>query len=377
MPYKEKEESYLYRMKIAEIISYLESLAPLSSQESYDNSGLIVGDSQNEVKKTLISLDCTEDVIEEAIEIGANLVIAHHPIVFKGLKKINGKSYVERTIIKAIKNDIAIYAIHTNLDNYNYGVNRKIGELLGLNQMSILAPAKNSLHKISVFVPNKNAQEVANAMHNEGAGEIGNYSNCSYQTEGIGTFKPSLKANPYLGEKDKIHSEPEVKLEVIASTHKTNKIINAMLAAHPYEEVAFDIFPLENRNYYEGAGMYGDLNEPIDTIEFLKKIKQIFNSGCIRHTKILKDKIQRIAWCGGSGSFLLGAAKSMKADIYITGDFKYHEFFDAENQILIADIGHFESEQFTVNLINELLAKKFTNFAAYLSKINTNPIKYL
>ncbi|MCH2234136.1 MAG: Nif3-like dinuclear metal center hexameric protein [Crocinitomicaceae bacterium] len=364
-------------MKISAVTNYLESLAPLSSQEGYDNSGMIVGDKEKELTKALISLDCTEEIIEEAIQNGCNLIIAHHPIVFKGLKSFTGKNYVERTVISAIKNDIAIYAIHTNLDNYRGGVNKKISDKLGIKNPKVLSPSKDTLSKISVFCPVANTNDVKNAMFQAGAGNIGEYSHCSFSAGGEGTFMASENANPYVGNKNEVHKEEEVKIEVIASNHKLSKILNALLEAHPYEEVAYDIYPLANINKYEGAGMYGDLESPINTEDFLQNLKKSFNCGVIRHTAILKDSISRVAWCGGSGSFLLSNAKRVNADIYITGDFKYHEFFDAENQILIADIGHYESEQFTSELIAELCAENFTNFAAYLSKTNTNPIKYL
>ena len=364
-------------MKISAVTNYLESLAPLSSQEGYDNSGLIVGNSNNELSKALISLDCTEEIIDEAIENGCNLVIAHHPIVFKGLKSFTGKNYVERTVIKAIKNDVAIYAIHTNLDNYKGGVNKKIGEKLGISNPKILSPSSSTLNKISVYCPIDNKASVMQSMFSAGAGNIGDYSECSFSSLGEGTFKASDNANPHVGNINERHTEKESKIEVIASRHRINHIVKAMLNAHPYEEVAYDIYPLANQNKYEGAGMYGELEAPVNTLDFLKKLKETFHCKVVRHTNINSDTIKRIAWCGGSGSFLLNKAKSIGADIYITGDFKYHEFFDAENQIVIADIGHYESEQFTSELIAELCAENFTNFAAYLSKINTNPIKYL
>jgi len=363
-------------MQIGEIINYLESLAPLSSQESYDNSGLIVGNRKTTVSNALISLDCTEEIVEEAIQKNCNLIIAHHPIVFKGLKKFNGKNYVERTVLKAIKNDIAIYAIHTNLDNYKLGVNKKIGDLLGVSNPQVLAPVSQKLFKLAVFCPESHAQEVENALFNAGAGQIGNYSECSFSTYGAGSFKANDKANPHVGEAGKRHYEGEIKIEVIASTHLMGKVVNAMLNAHPYEEVAYDCIPLLNKNKDEGAGMIGTLDTPLDERAFLDKVKATFKCGIIRHTALQNKPIKKVAWCGGAGSFLLGTAKGKGADIYITGDFKYHEFFDAEDQIIIADIGHFESEQYTIELLDELLRKKFATFAPCLTEINTNPVKY-
>ncbi|MEX1192333.1 MAG: Nif3-like dinuclear metal center hexameric protein [Brumimicrobium sp.] len=361
---------------VNDITAYLEQLAPLSSQESYDNSGLITGDKQQIVSGALLSLDCTEAVVEEAIEKGVNLIISHHPIIFKGLKKINGNNYVERTIIKAIKNDIAIYAIHTNLDNYRFGVNYEIAQRVGLKNLQILTPNENVLKKLVVFCPSAQKNEFSQALFDAGAGNIGDYSQCSFETSGVGGFLPEENTNPTIGKVGERETVEETKIEVIISSHNERNILNAMNSAHPYEEVAYDLFSLSNVNHYEGAGMIGELEKPIKVNDFLKKLKTQFNCGTIRHTALVKDKIKRVAFCGGAGSFLLKSAKAKKADIYITGDFKYHEFFDAENQIIIADIGHYESEQFTPNLIHGILKKKFINFALHLSEVNTNPINY-
>jgi dinuclear metal center YbgI/SA1388 family protein len=367
---------YICQMKISEITDYLESLAPLSSQESYDNSGLIVGDHSTEITKALICLDCIESIIDEAIEKKCNLIISHHPIVFKGLKKLNGKNYVERTLLKAIKNDIAIYAIHTNLDNYKNGVNKKIGDILGIENPKVLSPKQGVLQKVSVYVPLKEAEQVREAAFNAGAGNISNYSECSFGTEGKGTFRGNDNSNPVYGEKGIRTNESEIKLEFLVSSHLSSVITSAIIEAHPYEEVAYDIYHLQNAHQDEGAGMYGELNKPMDEKEFLASIKSKFNCGIIRHTALNNRPIKRVAWCGGSGSFLLKAAKSKKADIFITSDYKYHEFFDAENQIVIADIGHFESEQFTIDLIANIITKKFPTFALCLTENKTNPVKY-
>ena len=363
-------------MKIKEITSLLEELAPLSSQENYDNSGLIVGDSNAEITNALISLDCTENIVDEAIEQDCNLIIAHHPIVFRGLKKLNGKNYVERTVIKAIQNNIAIYAIHTNLDNYKLGVNKKIASLLGISNPKILAPAIEKLQKLVVFVPTDQLDVVRDAIFKAGAGHIGNYSECSFVTDGMGSYKGNESSNPVYGEKGERHYEQEGKIEVIVSRHISSKVISAMINAHPYEEVAYDLFPLDNKNNYEGAGMIGELDKEMEEASFFALLKEVFKTGCIRHTNLLNKPIKKVAWCGGSGSFLLSKAKAQKADIYITGDFKYHEFFDAEDQIVIADIGHYESEQFTIELISELIRKKIPTFAPYLTEQNTNPVNY-
>ncbi len=363
-------------MRIREVIAYLESLAPLSSQESYDNSGLIVGDANQEITSAIISLDCTEIILDEAIRKGANLIIAHHPIVFKGLKSFTGRNYVERTVIKAIKNDIAIYAIHTNLDNYLKGVNFEIGNRMGLQDLKILDPVKGKLMKLSVFCPTESSEEVRSALFEAGAGNIGNYSECSYNLEGTGTYKGDENSNPAYGEKGKRHQEDEVRIEVVLSKHIQSQVISKMLHAHPYEEVAYDLVALENTNKFEGAGMIGNLEKEMDSIDFLNHLKKVFQVDCIRHTKIVKSKIRKVAYCGGSGSFLLRKAMSKNADIYVTGDFKYHEFFDAEDKIIIADIGHYESEQYTKNLLHDILKKKFPKFALHLTEENTNPINY-
>lgn len=364
-------------VRIKDIIKSIEDIAPLSSQESYDNSGLIVGDANQIAKGALLTLDCTEAVVKEAIQLGVNLIIAHHPIVFSGLKKLNGKNYVERTVIKAIKNDIAIYAVHTNLDNYRFGVNYEIAKRLGIENPRILAPKDNVLNKLVFFCPNNQVEKVSNAIFQAGGGRIGDYSECSFETAGEGFFKPEKGSNPTTGKHGIREKVQEKRVEILVSSHLTSKAVSAMIKAHPYEEVAYEIYPISNRNQYEGAGMIGELSEPVDTMDFLVQVKKNFNCGAIRHTNITKDKIKTIAFCGGAGSFLLNHAKGQKADVYITSDFKYHEFFDAEDQIIIADIGHYESEQYTPSLILDVLQNIFINFALYLSKVNTNPINYL
>lgn len=364
-------------MKIKEITDYLESLAPKSSQESYDNSGLLVGNPLTEVTSALVCLDSIEEVVDEAISKGCNLIIAHHPIIFSGLKSLTGKTYIERTIIKCIQHNIALYAIHTNLDNYQFGVNFEIGTRLGLENLRILAPKSGVLKKLTVFVPEENATALANALFEAGAGAIGNYSECSFSSVGVGTFKPNESAMPFSGEIGKRANKIEEKLEVIVSQHELSNVLSAMKKNHPYEEIAYDLISLDNKNSYEGSGMIGDLPKEMKTIDFLKSLKKSFNCGAIRYTKNGENKIRKVAFCGGSGRFLLETAKQNNADIFISSDFKYHEFFDAENDLIIADIGHYESEQFTINLLERILKKKFPNFAVHLTGINTNPINYL
>jgi dinuclear metal center YbgI/SA1388 family protein len=364
-------------LTIHEITSYLETLAPLSSQESYDNCGLIVGDSKTTVNAALVTLDCTEEVILEAKERGIPLVIAHHPIVFSGLKKLNGKNYVERAVIAAIKHDIAIYAIHTNLDNYVGGVNYEIGTRLGLQHLQVLQPKSNVLHKLVVFCPTEAAAIVSQAMFDAGAGHIGNYDQCSFETNGVGAFRPLDGAQPVLGELGQREKVSETRIEMLCSKHVISRVISAMKQAHPYEEVAYDCYQLENQNSYEGAGMIGELPEQTELSVFLKQIKAAFNCGVIRHTTSPSiTSVKKVAFCGGSGAFLIGKALAEQADIYITGDLKYHEFFDAEDRMILADIGHYESEQFTPNLLKSILKKKFINFAVHFSEVKTNPVNY-
>lgn len=362
-------------MKIKEIQNYLESFAPINYQETYDNSGLIIGNTESEITNILICLDCTEEIIEEAIQKKCNLIISHHPIIFSGIKKLNGKNYIERTVIKAIENKIAIYAIHTNFDNYNFGVNYEIANRLGIKNTNVLLPKKN-LNKLVIYTPIESVQKVNKSLFEIGVGEIGNYSKCSFNTEGVGTFQPNDKANPTVGSANQLEKVKEIRSEYIIPEHLISKALNTLKIIHPYEEVAYDIIPLKNNNQTIGSGMVGELEEEMNTVEFLHLVKEKFNCGIIRHTNIVKDKIKKIAFCGGAGSFLLTQAKSFKADIFITGDYKYHDFFDAEDEILIADIGHFESEQYTTNLLADILTKKFPTFAFYKTELITNPINY-
>ncbi|OUV75999.1 MAG: Nif3-like dinuclear metal center hexameric protein [Flavobacteriales bacterium TMED123] len=363
-------------MKIKEITNYLESIAPLHFQEDYDNSGLLVGNENSIVDAALITLDCTEEVVQEAIALGCNLIIAHHPIIFSGLKKLAGNNYVERTIIQAIKNDIAIYAIHTNLDNVGNGVSAKIAEKLGVENCKILSPKKDLLRQLAVYCPSSDAEKVRNKLFKVGAGDIGNYDECSFTSVGEGTFKANEGCNPHLGEIGERHQEKEERIEVIFPKHKEQAIITAIKDAHPYEEIAYQIYILDNVYENIGSGVVGKLSKSMASAAFLELLKSTMKTDCVRYSKLVKNKIETVAICGGSGSFLLSNAKSAKADILITADFKYHEFFDADDDIIIADIGHYESEQFTKDLIYDLLIKKFSKFAVQLSKVNTNPIKY-
>jgi dinuclear metal center YbgI/SA1388 family protein len=363
-------------MKLSQLTTYLETLAPLAYQEDYDNAGLIVGQPEQEIYQALISLDCTEAVVDEAIATNCQVIISHHPIVFRGLKRFNGKTYVERVVEKAIRNNIAIYAIHTNLDNIMTGVNAKICETLGLKNCRILAPKHNLLKKLVTYVPGSHAEEVRNALFNAGAGNIGNYSECSFNAEGTGTFKANDNANPYVGEPGKRHLESEVRIETIYPANLESKILMALVLAHPYEEVAYDLYDITNQHQQVGSGMIGELEYPIEEEAFLYRIKEKMHTHVIRHTALSGKHIKKVAVCGGAGGFLLKHAIAAGADVFITADYKYHEFFDAEGKIVIADIGHFESEQFTQQLLYEIIQKKFATFAIRLTEINTNPVKY-
>ncbi len=363
-------------MNIYELIKALETIAPPALQEDYDNAGLITGNSGWDCTGAVICLDATEDVIKEAIEKNCNLVIAHHPIIFKGLKKITGKNYVEQTIITAIKNDIAIYAIHTNLDNVIDGVNGKIADLLGLVNQRILAPKTNLLQKLAVFVPASGKENLLAALFVAGAGDIGHYSECSFSTEGMGSFKAAPGTNPYVGNICQQHLEKEVKIEVILPAWLQSQVLTAMKAAHPYEEVAYDIYSLANVYPQTGAGIMGELKEAVSGEQMLNVLQQLFKIPAIKHTVFTGRPIKKVALCGGAGSFLTGAAIAAGADIYITADIKYHEFFDAEGKLLLADIGHYESEQFTIDLLFDILKNNFPNFAVLKTSTNTNPVRY-
>ncbi len=367
----------LFLMTISEIIQTLEAYAPPSYQESYDNAGLLTGNQSWQCSGVICSLDATEEVVQEAINNNCNLIVAHHPIIFSGLKKITGKNYVERTIIKAIKNDIAIYAIHTNLDNVYNGVSRRMADALGLQHCKVLDPKIGLLKKLYTYVPVNDAEKVRTALFAAGVGNIGNYSECSFNTEGVGTYKPMENTNPYIGEQGKRSETKEIKLEMIFEAHRQQQVIQALLQSHPYEEVAYDIVSLDNAYQNVGSGIIGELKTEINEQTLLEKVVKVFGLSAMKHTKFLKRNVKKIALCGGSGFFLLKKAIAANADVYITSDVKYHEFFDADNKILLADIGHWESEQFTIDLLHDILIDKFHNFAVLKTGVKTNPVEYL
>ena len=363
-------------MKIQEIINALDELAPLAFQESYDNAGLTVGDSNADAKGILCAVDVTEDVIKEAVKLKANLIVSHHPVLFHGLKSLTGNSYNERIILKAIKHDIALYASHTNIDNMIGGVNHKICEKLGLTRCKIMNPLAGKLIKLVTFVPEKYADKVRTALFESGAGTIGNYDNCSFNSSGTGTFKGDENTNPFAGEKGKLQHEKEIRIETIVPDHILSQVINKLLLTHPYEEVAYDLYPLKNKYELAGSGMIGEFEKAITKEEFFTLLKKTFGLSFVKYSGIDQENYKKIAVCGGSGSFLIHKAIQLKAHAFLTGDIKYHQFFDAEEKITLCDIGHYESEQFTKEIFYSFLTKKFSKFAVHLSQTVTNPIKY-
>jgi len=364
-------------MIVQDVINHLHELAPLNYAEDFDNVGLLVGDKNQTVSGILVTLDTLEAVVDEAIENNCNLIVSFHPIIFKGLKKLTGKTYVERVVIKAIQHNIAIFSIHTALDNAFQGVNSIICNQLQLQNKKILMPQSGTLKKLQTYVPKDNAEALRVALFNAGAGNIGNYDSCSFNLEGKGTYRGNEDSNPTIGKQGELHTESETQISVVFAKHLEAKVLKALFNTHPYEEVAYEVTTLDNSNQYIGMGMIGELKTEMDEIECLKYIKQKMNTECVRYSKLLGKPIKKIAVLGGSGSFAIGAAKASGADLLVTADLKYHDFFSAENSIVLADIGHYESEQFTKSFLVDYLSKKITNFAVVLSKTNTNPVKYL
>ena len=363
-------------IQLREIITALEVVAPLSLQESYDNSGLQVGDREMEVTGILVTLDVTEEVLSEAEKLGFNLVVSHHPVIFGEVKSITGKNAAERIVRMAIRKEIAIYSGHTNFDAVSGGVNTAMANRLGLVDQEILEPADGQLKKLVVFIPHDHLEQVRQVIFDAGAGHIGAYDSCSFNLEGKGTFRGSEGSDPFVGEPGKLHHEPETRLETVVPAPLVSKVVRALTRAHPYEEVAYDIYPLENIDHRNGMGMVGNLQNPMDEEAFLGFVKDRFGAGVIRYTALRGKPVRRVALCGGSGSFLMSRAVASGADVFVTGDVKYHQFFDADGRIVVMDIGHFESEQFTRELFYDLLMKNFPKFAIRLSETETNPIKY-
>ena len=361
-------------MKIKDIASALDQWAPRSLQEDYDNCGLQVGDPESEVTSALVCLDCTEAVVEEAVKHGCGLIISHHPVIFKGFKSLTGRGYVERTILAAIRHGVAIFSIHTNLDNVLDGVNGEIAARLGLKPLQVLDPKPGQLRKLAVFVPVAHAETLRNALFAAGAGHVGAYDECSFNMEGTGTFRGGEGTNPFVGQRGQRHQEGEMRVEMVYRVQKERAVLDAMRAAHPYEEVAFDLLPLANSDMGTGSGLLGVWDVALPEEEFLSNLRSVFGLRSVRHTRLLGKPLQRVALCGGSGAFLLGRAKALGADAFITGDLKYHQYFDADGDLLMADIGHYGSEQFTMRLIQRRLGEVFPTFAVRLTEIVTDPI---
>ncbi len=364
-------------MQIRDILNEIEAYAPLALQENYDNCGVQVGNDRKEVSGVLIAIDITEELIDEAIAKNCNLIIAHHPLIFKGVKKLTGKDYIERCIIKAIKHDIVLYAAHTNLDNVKTGVSYRMAQKLGLKNIRVLAPQAGMLMKLATFVPLKKAEMVRIALFAAGAGKIGNYSSCSFNALGEGTFKANENANPYVGDINEMHTEVETKVEVIFPRYQQNNILRALMEAHPYEVPAYDLIELANVTEESGSGVIGEFEHALSPVNALKRIKETFGVPCLKHSPVCKESVKSVALCGGSGSFLYPQAMANGADLFVTGEIKYHDFFVHENRIILAEIGHYESEQFTKDLIYDIIREKFSNFAIHLSEVKTNPINYI
>jgi dinuclear metal center YbgI/SA1388 family protein len=362
-------------MKISDLTTYLEGVAPLSLQEEYDNAGLLIGDASADCTGVLCTLDVNEDVVKEALNRNCNCIVAHHPLIFRGLKKITGSNSVERTVALAIKNDIAVYAAHTNLDNVIDGVNGKIADILGLKERKVLLPKQSVLQKLYTFVPSEHLDKVRNALFAAGAGNISNYTECSFTHPGLGTFTPGEGTNPFSGSPGVRQEESEIKLEVIVPAYKMKGVLQALFSAHPYEEVAYDVITLANEYAGIGSGIIGTIRE-MNEQEFLTILSSQFNNKGIRHTPLTGRQVRTVAVCGGAGSFLISTALRAKADVYVTADIKYHEFFGAEGRMLVCDIGHHESEQFTIDLFVDRLRQKFPTFAVLKSEIKTNPVNY-
>jgi len=362
-------------MKIKEIISVLEQFAPLQLQENYDNCGLIAGNSETILTKALICLDCTEKVIEEAVGKNCNLIISHHPVIFGSIKSVSSQSKTGRIISGAIKNDISLYAIHTNIDNHPEGLNKILALKLGLNKPSILKPMKGILKKLVTFCPTEYAAKVRDALFAAGAGNIGNYDCCSYNISGEGTFKAQENTNPFVGNKSELHFEKETRIETVFPSYKQSSVLSALLQNHPYEEVAYDVYPLDNDFYMAGSGLMGETAQETDLEEFLKKIKDITAAKVVKYAGT-KKKIRKVAICTGSGDFMIKDAINAQADIIITSEIKYHSFIDYTDKITIVDAGHYETEQFIKELLYDFLNKKFPNFAFLISEMDVNPINY-
>ena len=361
-------------VKIKDIANALEMFAPLPLQDGFDNAGLQIGLTEAEVAGVLLCLDVTEAVVDEAVALGCNLIVSHHPLIFSPLKRITGSNYVERCVIKALSNGIAIYSAHTNIDNAPGGVNYRIAEKLGLQNVRILVPKEDALLKLAVYVPVSAADAVRSALFAAGCGNIGNYDSCSYNVEGFGTFKANEGCNPFCGEVGELHREEEVRIETVLPAYLKNKVVAALLKAHPYEEPAYDIYQLKNSWGSVGSGVIGELPAECDELELLQCVKERFAVGCVRHTPLLGKAVKRVALCGGAGGSFAGAAMAAGADVYITGEARYHDLFSYTGKMLVAVIGHYESEQYTMDIFKEIILGACPGIRVVTTTVNTNPL---
>jgi dinuclear metal center YbgI/SA1388 family protein len=363
-------------MKLKDLCFYLDSAVPLSFQEGYDNSGLQIGLPEREISSAMITLDVTEEVIDEATSHKCNVIISHHPLIFTGIKRLTDKTFTERILYKAVKHDIAIYSAHTNLDLFRNGVSRKMAEKLGLGEIKVLSPLEKKLLKLVTYIPESHLEKVKGALFESGAGVIGNYDQCGFSTSGTGSYRGNENTKPFIGEKGKIHFEKEIRFETVLFSHLKEKVIQVLLEVHPYEEVAYDLYALENKNVEIGSGCVGEFSDPMSENDFLKLVSSVFDAKGIRYSKLTGKPVRKVALCGGSGASLVNLAIVSRADAFITADIKYHSFFEADNKILLVDTGHFESEKFSTEILYNLIIKKFPKFAVRFSETNTNPINY-
>jgi len=363
-------------MKLVDIINAFDEIAPFSIQENYDNSGIQCGHPTREVTRGLVCIDVTESIVDEALDKDCDVIISHHPLIFGGIKSLTGNDHVERSLIKAVKNDIAIVSVHTNLDAVWMGVNQKLASRFELKGLKLIDPRGGQLRKLVTFCPESHAPNVREAIFDAGAGQIGDYDCCSFNTNGFGSFRAGDKANPFVGKIGKIHLEKEVRIETIFPVWLQSRVIEAMKKSHPYEEVAYDIYNLENKFEKVGIGMIGELNNPLEEESFLNLVKEKLGLKVLRHSEFTGKQIKKVAVCGGSGSFLRHKSMAAGADALITADIRYHDFFDAQGKMLMVDAGHYETEQFTTEILYDILSEKFTNFALLISDRSTNPVRY-
>ena len=363
-------------MIVQELLKTLEQWAPTAYAEDFDNVGLLIGNSQSKCSGVMITLDCTEAVINEAIADNCNVIISFHPILFSGLKKITGANYVERVAIKAIEHKISIIALHTRLDNHPDGVSNILCKRLKIKKSQVLIPKKDNLKKLVVYVPENYTEAILESLHKAGAGNLENYKECSFLLEGTGRFMGIDKSNPHIGKPSEKISLKEIQINVVFESHLYHDIQKALREAHPYETIAYEVYSLINSFSEVGMGRIGSLKKEMDLSSFLNFVKKQLNSKVIRHSPPTNKLIKKVAVLGGSGSFAIEDAKRQGADAFITADLKYHQFYQGEKSLLLVDVGHYESEQYIKNLIFDYLTEKLPSFAFVLSRTKTNPVNY-